>query len=59
MMKDVIERKLIIKMAELCEQWYEPYDEIESRTCTRNNEIKIKYDTYKELLLEHWGIEKK
>ena len=57
-MKNEMERNLVMKMAKLCEQWYEPYDEIERRNCTKNKEITIKYDVYKELLLELWGIKK-
>ena len=52
-----MERKLIQKMASICVEYYEPYDSQDRcEEAQRNAERRVKYNTYKELLLEMWGI---
>lgn len=59
MLKDNVERKLIMKMAEIAKEYVEPYDNMDrSPEVQKNAWREVKYDTYKELLLEYWGYKK-
>ena len=58
-LENELERKLIEKMAQLCQEYYVPYDSMDKcDEANKNKERKIKYQTYKELLLEMWGMQK-
>ena len=54
-LENKMERTLIQKMAEICKEYYTPYDDMDRcREAQLNAERKIKYNTYKDLLLELW-----
>ena len=57
-LENKLERKLIEKMAQLCQEYYVPYDSMDKcKEVDKNKERSIKYQTYKELLLEMWGVQ--
>lgn len=54
-LENKMERKLIQKMADICKEYYEPYDSQDRcQEALKNSDRKIKYQCYKELLLELW-----
>lgn len=56
-LENKFERNLIEKMAQICHEYYEPYDCMDKcDEVNKNKERKIKYQIYKELLLEMWGV---
>lgn len=56
MLEDEMTRTLIIKMADICKEYYEPYDsEDRCEEAKRNRDREIKFNIYKDLLIEHWN----
>lgn len=54
MIQDKLEQKLIHQMALMQDKYYKPFDEMDSSHAFINREFEIKYETYKEILLELW-----
>lgn len=56
-LKDKMERTIIQKMATIAAEYVEPYDDQDrSPAVQKNSERTIKYNLYKDLLLELWDL---
>lgn len=54
MLTDKMERNLIQKMAQICENYVEPFDVQDSSNSYTNRKLQIQYEVYKNLLMELW-----